>query len=45
MGLLACCVLTACGAAGSGQALPDLVIAPDSLTVSGISAGGYMAGQ
>ena len=45
MGLLACCVLTACGAAGSGQALPDLVIVPDSLTVSGISAGGYMAGQ
>ena len=45
MGLLACCVLTACGAAGSGQALPDLVVVPDSLTVSGISAGGYMAGQ
>jgi poly(3-hydroxybutyrate) depolymerase len=42
---LACCLLAACGDAGGGEPLPRLSIVPGSVTVSGISAGGYMAGQ
>ncbi|MCU0974689.1 MAG: hypothetical protein MUC71_00055 [Steroidobacteraceae bacterium] len=42
--VLACLALTACTEVG-GEPLPKLTIVPGSLTVSGISAGGYMAGQ
>jgi hypothetical protein len=37
--------LAACSPAPPGGALPHLNIAPGSLTVSGVSAGGYMATQ
>jgi hypothetical protein len=37
--------LAACSPAPQGAALPRLNIAPGSLTVSGVSAGGYMATQ
>jgi hypothetical protein len=37
--------LAACSPAPHGDALPRLNIAPGSLTVSGVSAGGYMATQ
>lgn len=42
--LLACCILAACGGV-DGEPLPNLSIDPGSVTVSGISAGGYMAVQ
>ena len=38
-------LLTACTPRGSGEPLPRLNIAAGSLTVSGLSAGGYMATQ
>jgi poly(3-hydroxybutyrate) depolymerase len=42
--ILACCALPACSD-GAGEPLPQLPILPGSVTVSGISAGGFMAGQ
>lgn len=42
--VLACCALAACAEVG-GEPLPELSIDPASVTVSGISAGGYMAVQ
>ena len=38
-------LLTSCTPRGAGEPLPRLNIAPGSLTVSGLSAGGYMATQ
>jgi poly(3-hydroxybutyrate) depolymerase len=42
--LLACCAVAACSE-DAGEALPKLSILPGSVTVSGISAGGFMAVQ
>jgi len=42
---LALAVLAACSPAPQADALPRLNIVPGSLTVSGVSAGGYMATQ
>jgi poly(3-hydroxybutyrate) depolymerase len=45
-GLLACLALCACGGdSGGADALPQLNVPGGDVTVSGISAGGYMAGQ
>jgi poly(3-hydroxybutyrate) depolymerase len=43
--VLAIAALAACSQAPQGDGLPGLNIAPGSLTVSGVSAGGYMATQ
>lgn len=43
--VLACCALAACADVGGGEPLPKLSIDPGTVTVSGISSGGYMAGQ